>query len=275
MGSILYAILIIGLIGLICSIVLALASHFMSVEVDETFTKVREALPGANCGACGFTGCDGYAKALADGTVKETNLCVPGADTAAKAVAEVLGVEFTDVEEKVAYVHCNGTCDVAKDKAVYDGYGNCHSAALIYGGPNACVYGCLGYGDCLEVCPEHAICIEDGIARIDIRKCIGCGLCARQCPKHVISLVPVTALTVVQCSNQEKGALTRKECTNGCIGCMKCEKTCEAGAIKVVNNCATIDYSKCTGCGKCAEVCVVKALKLSDFSKSYGARHAL
>ncbi len=272
---ILLAIAIVGLIGLVCAVILAMASYFMSVKVDEKYTKIRECLPGANCGACGYTGCDGYAKALADGTATKTNLCVPGADVTSRALSDILGVAFEDVEEKVAYVHCNGTCEAAPKKAEYDGIGTCRSASLAYGGPNSCVYGCLGFGDCANACPENAICLEDGIARIDIRKCIGCGICTRTCPKQIISLIPVTAKTVVQCSSKAKGAQAMKECKNSCIGCKKCELNCECGAVKVVDNLAVIDYSKCNRCGKCAEVCPKKCLKLADFGGSYGAQHAL
>lgn len=273
--AIIIAIVIVSVIGLVCAIVLALASHFMAVPVDENFTKVRECLPGANCGACGYTGCDGYAKALADGAETKSNLCVPGADTAAKAISEIMGLSFENVEEQVAYVHCNGTCDATSKKAVYSGVGNCKSASLIYGGPDACVYGCLGFGDCAAACPEDAICMDDGIARIDIRKCIGCGICARTCPKQIISLIPVVAKTAVQCSSKSKGPQATKECKNSCIGCKKCELNCEQGAVKVVDNCAVIDYSLCNNCGKCVELCPKKCLKLTDFSSSYGAEHAL
>ncbi len=273
--AVLIAVLVVAVIGLVCAIVLALASHFMEVKVDERFTIARECLPGANCGACGYTGCDGYAQALASGEMELTNLCVPGGDKAAKALSEALGLAFSDVEEKVAYVHCNGNCDDSKNKANYDGIKNCHSAALIYGGPEACVYGCLGFGDCAAVCPEKAICMDAGIAKIDIRKCAGCGLCAKTCPKHIISIIPVKAKTLVQCSSQAKGADTRKECMVGCIGCKKCELNCPSGAVKVVNNLAQIDYKLCSDCGKCAEVCPVGCMKIADFSTSLGASRAL
>ncbi|MCR5823952.1 MAG: RnfABCDGE type electron transport complex subunit B [Lachnospiraceae bacterium] len=275
MDGIVIAVIVVSVVGLVCGVVLALASHFMDVPVDERFSKARECLPGANCGACGFTGCDGYAKALADGETTSSNLCVPGGDVVAKNLSKALGLTFEDVEEKVAYVHCNGNCDRSKDRAHYDGIGDCRSANLIYGGPEGCIYGCLGFGDCAQACPEQAICMDDGIARIDVRKCIGCGICVRTCPKHIISLLNVTSKTVVQCSSKEKGALTRKACINGCIGCKKCELNCPEKAIKVVDNLATIDYSLCNGCGKCIELCPIGCLKPGHLEMSHGAQQAL
>ncbi len=275
MEGIIIAVIVVAAVGLVCGIVLALASHFMDVPVDERFTKARACLPGANCGACGYTGCDGYAKALADGETDKTNLCVPGGDVAAKGISEALGLAFADVEEKVAFVHCNGNCDPSKDRAHYDGIGDCKSASLIYGGPEACVYGCLGFGDCAKACPEKAICMDRGIASIDINKCIGCGICVRTCPKQIISLLSVPVKTVVQCSSREKGANTRKACSNGCIGCKKCELNCPSHAVKVIDNLAVIDYSICNNCGKCAEVCPVGCMQLTNFSTGCSAQHAL
>lgn len=265
LNDILLAAALVTGIGLICGILLALASKFMNVKREERFDMLRSLLPGANCGACGYTGCDGYAKALLSGKVK-TNLCVPGADSVSKKLSEALGVKFEDVIEQVAFVHCNGNCDAVKDKQVYHGIESCVAANLIYGGTLSCTYGCLGYGDCQKVCPENAICIEDSVARVDTRKCIGCGLCVKTCPNNLITLFSDINKTVVMCSNKEKGASTRKHCVNGCIGCKKCELNCPSKAVKVIDNLAVIDYDKCTGCGICVSNCPVKCIKESDFS---------
>ncbi len=258
-------ILILVIIGVLCAVLLTLASVFFAVKEDETALAVRECLPGANCGACGYSGCDGYAKALADRTTDATNLCIPGGDSVAKAVAEVLGVEAADVVEQVAYVACNGTCNVVEKKYQYDGLGTCRTANMAYSGDRACPFACLGYGDCVRVCPEHAIDIIDGVARINPRKCIGCGICTRTCPNNIIHLIRDTSRVVVECSNHDKGAVTRKACTNGCIACGKCQKTCPHGAITVVDNLAVIDYSLCTGCGECVKVCPVHCIHEGNF----------
>ncbi|MBR0136749.1 MAG: RnfABCDGE type electron transport complex subunit B [Clostridia bacterium] len=264
--EILTAVIAVTVIGLICGIALALASHFMSVPVNETEVKIRECLPGANCGACGFTGCDGYAHALAEVEGTKTNLCVPGADAVARKVADVLGVESEDVIEQVAFVHCNGDCFNHKRKHIYEGIESCQAAHMLYGGSGSCTFGCVGLGDCAKVCPQNAICIENGIAHVDTRKCVGCGLCTKTCPNHVIELFPDVRRTVVTCSNHEKGATVRAKCSSGCIACGLCARNCEQGAITIVNNLAVIDYEKCVNCGKCAEKCPVHAIKIADFS---------
>ena len=269
MSPILLAIIVVTLIGLLCGAVLAVASHFMSVPVNETEVKVRECLPGANCGACGFTGCDGYAHALAETPGTKTNLCVPGADAVAKKIADVLGVESEDVIEQVAFVRCSGDCFNQKRRHEYEGIESCRAAQMLYGGEGMCSFGCLGFGDCAKACPQDAICIENGIAHVDTRKCIGSGLCAKTCPNHVIELFPDVRRVVVACSNHEKGAAVRQKCSGGCIACGLCVRNCEQGAISLVNNLASIDYDKCVSCGVCESKCPVHAIKLADFSGSH------
>ena len=265
MIPILSSVLLLAGIALVCGIVLTLTSIFLSVKEDERAVKIRDCLPGANCGACGYTGCDGYAKALSEGTAESATLCVPGGKKAAKEIAEILGIEAGDVVEKVAYVSCNGICGAVERKYEYIGPKNCVAANLFYSGDKACISACLGYGNCVAVCPHDAISIVDNVAKINQENCIGCGICVRTCPNNIIKLIDNTSKVAVKCSNHEKGIITRKSCPNGCIGCMKCEKTCPHGAIKVINNLATIDYSICTGCGECAKVCPVHCIHEGNF----------
>ena len=252
-------------ISLVCAVLLTMANKFFAVKEDQTFTAIRECLPGANCGACGYSGCDGYAKALAEKTCEKTNLCIPGGDGSAKEIASILGVAAEDVVEKVAYVACNGTCDAVQRTYEYQGPKTCYAANVAYNGDKFCTYACLGYGDCAAVCPQDAITVEDNIAHIDPRKCIGCGICVRACPNSIIHLINDTSRVVVECSNHAKGAQTRTYCSNGCIGCMKCQKACPHGAIQVTNNLAVIDYSLCTGCGACEKVCPVHCIHEGNF----------
>lgn len=260
MNEILIAFLVVVAVAFIAGVLLTVASHFFHVAEDEKVKELRACLPGVNCGACGYTGCDDYAAALASGNVK-TNLCIPGADAVAADIAKVLGVAAEDVIEQVAVVHCNGTCEATSKKAIYEGVDSCKAASMLYGGPDACSYGCLGCGDCASVCPVQAICLLDGIARVDRRICIGCGLCVKTCPKGIITLVPDVKTVANLCSNRDKGAVARKVCTNACIACKKCEKSCPNEAIKVVDNLAVIDYDKCIDCGACVEGCPTHCLK--------------
>lgn len=258
--DILIAFIIMLAIALIAGILITLFSHFFAVAENPLKTKLRECLPGINCGACGYKGCDDYAEALAEGGVKP-NLCIPGAQAVANEIGGILGVEAEPFKDVVAFVACNGHCEAAVKKAEYDGVRTCAAASMVYGGANACRFGCLGFGDCAAACPADAICLADGIAHVDTARCLGCGLCARTCPKGIISMIPQQTSTVVMCSSKDKGADARKACKNACIGCKKCEKTCPHGAITVKDNLAVIDYEKCVNCGACVKVCPTGCLK--------------
>ena len=262
--DVLTALAVVVSVSLVLGILLALFISFFSVKEDEKEKKIRECLPGINCGACGFTGCNEYAKALANDEAKP-NLCIPGAENTAKQLGEILGVEVEEPKDVVAFVHCNGTCNVATEKAIYQGVESCKARTMLYGGSKGCSYGCFGCGDCAKVCVSNAIFIEDGIARVDTSKCVGCGLCVKQCPQKIISMVPQQTKTAVFCNSRDKGAEARKVCQNACIACKKCEKACPHEAISVINNLAVIDYEKCTGCGMCAECCPTGCIKKVSF----------
>ena len=245
-------------IGIILGLGLSLADKFMSVPVDEKQIKIRECLPGANCGACGFSGCDGYASALANGEASPDK-CAPGGETTAKALGEVLGVAVEPVK-KIAFIGCGGKPDTVQKNFEYTGFKSCAAACLAGGGPISCEFGCLGYGDCMRACEFGAISIKDGRPVICEDLCVACGKCVKTCPKSLISLLPAGTKVRVNCSNKKKGPAVVKACPVSCIACGMCEKNCEAGAIKVIDNVAVIDYNLCTGCGKCATVCKRKAI---------------
>jgi len=266
MDGILIAIISVSVIGIICAVMLAVASKIMAVKVDERFPAVRECLPGANCGACGYAGCDGYARALIEDEGIKTNLCIPGADSVSRKLSEVLGVAFEDVVEQVAVIKCKGDCNVTSDKMEYQGIESCAAAKILFGGKGKCTFGCMGLGDCAKICPQNAICLENGIAHGNTRLCVGCGMCVTTCPNKLISVMADVEKVLVTCSNTDKGAITRKACSRGCIACRKCEKECPVGAITVVDNLARIDYDKCTDCGHCVEVCVAGCIMKGDFS---------
>ena len=265
MNTILLSVILVAGIGLLIGLILSVASIVMAVPKDEKAEKLLEALPGANCGACGYSGCSGYADALAKGKA-EIGLCAPGGLACAKELSAIMGVETGSMEKKVAAVRCMGSLDNTTYKAEYAGIKSCAAAVRIGGGLTACSFGCIGLGDCESVCPYDAIHVCNGVAVVDNDKCKACSMCVKECPRHIIAIVPYKNSAVVRCSNRDKGALTRKVCSAGCIGCKKCEKNCPAGAVKVTDFCASIDPELCTGCGICADNCPQRCITyLSPF----------
>jgi len=258
--SIVIPVILVAAIGFVLAVVLTFASKIFFVPVDETVAKLRAELPGANCGACGFAGCDDYANALGADPSVGTGKCPVGGAALAEALAAVLGVEADSSEPQVAVVMCNGHNDAAKTLMEYQGLKTCKAAKQLFGGLSACPYGCMGLGDCAAACPYGAIQICNGVAVVNRELCVGCGMCAKACPNSVIRIAPAKNKVVVQCNSKDTGAKVRKACTNGCIGCKLCEKKCEADAIHVENNLAVIDYDKCTACGSCVEACPKKII---------------
>ena len=259
MSPVLIAVLILGAIGLVCALVLVLASKFMAVPVDEKFPAIRACLPGANCGACGYAGCDALAAAIAKGEAP-VNACPVGGAPVAGKIGAIMGTTAEAPERKVAFVRCKGTCQVTRNQGNYVGIRDCRSAALAGMNLPACDYGCLGFGTCATVCPEDAIRVVDGVAMVNRKKCVGCGLCVKACPKGLIELVPESKRVIVQCSNRDKGPQVKKVCSAGCIGCGICQRQCESDAIHVEGNLAHVNYANCTQCGKCVEKCPVKVI---------------
>lgn len=260
MNGIVLAIAAVTGIGLFSAVMLSVASKVMAVPADDRFGPVRECLPGANCGACGYAGCDAYAQAMiADPSVK-TNLCIPGGASAARGISEALGVEFSDVKAQKAVVRCGGDCDMTSDKMDYQSAESCKAARLFYGGTGTCTYGCMGLGDCAAVCPTNAIDIVKGIARVDASLCIGCGMCAKTCPSRVIEMIPADAAVYVACNSRDRGAAVVKKCKFGCIACKKCERECPDAGFTVEDNLARIDYEKGGATAECAAVCPRKCI---------------
>lgn len=253
------AIIIVTAVGLLCSILLVVASRFLATPVDTRVEDIRGFLPGANCGACGYAGCDDYAKAVAGGEAKE-NLCIPGGSSVCGQICEYLGVAQENTDAQKAVVRCSGSCDKCGDAEEYHGPASCAACAMLYNGKKGCRYGCLGYGDCVTVCKFGALSIVDGVAHVDEELCTGCGACAKVCPHLLIELAPAGSRVHVACSSHDKGVTVRKVCKVGCAGCMLCTKVCPTGAITVENNLASIDYTKCNNCGACAEKCPFKTI---------------
>lgn len=258
--SIVLPILIFAAMGLAAGVLLTAASSYFAVETDPKKERITEALPGANCGSCGFAGCADYAEAIAEGKA-EPNLCKPGGADCAAKIGEILGTSVTAAEPEVMTIHCAGNCHADGPYYEYKGTPTCRAAAANYGGSGMCSFGCLGFGDCMAVCEENAICIRDGIAHIIEERCLACGKCASACPKGLLSLRPKSNPVTVACASKASGKTTKLSCNHGCIGCRMCEKKCPNGAITVQDLHAVIDYAKCTGCGVCADACPVKAIQ--------------
>lgn len=262
MNSILFPVLALGGTGLAMGVFLAYASKKFEVKVDEKVEMIQSILPGANCGACGFPGCAGYADAIALHGAGMT-FCAPGGAAVAKEIAKIMGatVDVSD-EKKVARVLCQG--DNLKTKKKYDFNGDIKTCAAIKnyaGGDKSCNYSCLGYGDCERVCPTNAIKVnERGIAEVDESKCISCEMCVKVCPKSVITMISPKQKVTVMCSSKDKGVVAKAACQTSCIGCSLCAKTCPVGAIVIENNLARIIEEKCVNCGACALKCPTKAI---------------
>lgn len=259
MTDILYPIIVLGGLGLIFGIGLAIASNIFSVPVNPKVEAIRKALPGANCGACGFPGCEGLALAISDGRAA-TNACVVGGNAVAENVADIMGVNATNVERNVATVLCQGDCEKAKEKYKYEGLKDCRAANILQGGSKACSFGCLGCGTCQDVCDFDAIEMVNGLAVVNKEKCTACMKCIQTCPKGIIELVPYDSQFVVKCKSKEPGKDVRNKCSIGCIGCQICVKNCPVDAFSFENNLAKINYDKCTNCGTCATKCPTKAI---------------
>ena len=261
-SAILLAMVVVGGTGLLIAILLGIASEKFKVPVDEKEVAIRAELPGNNCGGCGYAGCDGLAKAIANGEAP-VNGCPVGGAAAAEKISAIMGVEAGEFVKKVAFVKCAGTCEKASDKYQYSGVQSCIEAMNVPGaGPKGCEFGCMGFGSCVKACPFDAIHVVDGIAVVDKEACKACGKCIAACPKHLIELIPYEQKTFVRCNSNAKGKVQLTICQAGCIGCRLCEKNCEAGAITVTNFLAHIDADKCTECGVCVEKCPRKIITL-------------
>lgn len=253
--------LIVAAIGLFFAVLIVVVSRFFAVEENLRAVGIRELLPGANCGACGYSGCDGYAEALADGEPDITK-CPVGGPSLVDDLSELLGITAVAATPTVAHVMCQGTTAHTQKRFAYSGTISCSAAHGLFSGPNSCTYGCIGFGDCVYHCPYGAIDLLDGVAVINENKCKACGLCVETCPKNLIFMIPKRpGATVVSCRNKWPGAQTRKNCSIGCIGCRRCHKVCEFGAITMDGPLAVIDQDKCTRCGKCVEVCPTHAIQ--------------
>lgn len=259
--EILIPILTLGFLGLIFGVGLAIASKRFAVHVDPRLDRIHGLLPGANCGACGGAGCFGFAESILSGKLK-IDACRVANDQAKEKIAGILGRKLVKGVKAVAVLHCNGGNKV-KDRFRYQGIKDCIAANLALGGQKECVWGCLGFGTCVQACPFGALKMsKEGLPVVETAKCKACNKCVLVCPKKLFSLVPLTHNVYVACSSHDIGKDTKAVCPVGCIACKLCEKACPVDAIHVIDNLAVIDYNKCTSCGECVKVCPMKTIRI-------------
>lgn len=258
LGVALWGLAVFTVLGLMFGFALAAAALKFAVPVNPLVERVRERLPAANCGACGFAGCPAYAQAVVEKPDVPPNLCAPGRAPVAKAVASLTGKELGSVLDRVVVLRCHGLSAYARDEASYAGVSTCAAASLVFGGPKACKNGCLGLGDCVRACPFDALHLGgSGIVEVDSEKCTGCALCVPVCPKDLFTLYPRNRRIELACVALDKSGIVRPSCSVGCTLCRKCVAKCPAGALNFDGRTILIDHDACLAYGPaCGEVCV-------------------
>jgi Na+-translocating ferredoxin:NAD+ oxidoreductase RNF subunit RnfB len=260
---ILFTALFAAALAFILGIALGFFREFFQVEQDPLIDRIREVLPGANCGACGYPGCDGYAAAMAAGSA-ETNRCSVGGTETAEKLSALMGVQASIVPA-IAVLACQGSKAHTFPKGEYTGLATCRGAKLSAGGTKLCAWGCLGFGDCTGACQFGALTMgDDGLPRVDYEKCTGCKLCIAECPQQLLRDIPRDRRGAwVRCSNRNPlKAMVAKTCKTGCIKCGICVKNCPEVCIVMERGIPVVDYAKCTSCGTCVSKCPRKVFKL-------------
>jgi electron transport complex protein RnfB len=261
-------------IGLFFGIGLALAAHKFAVEVNPLVHEVLESLAGAQCGGCGYAGCEGYAIAVVNDPEVPPNLCFPGKEKVAERVATLTGKKMAAMDDVIAVVRCSRKEGRVSHKHEYIGFASCTAASLAFGGPSACNYSCIGLGECKASCPFDAITMVENFPKVNPDRCVGCGTCVKACPKRIIELMTLAARVHCPCSTKDLGKDVRKVCEVGCISCQMCVKKCPAEAVTYVDGLIKVDHPKCIAYGpECQEVCVEKCPR--KIMKKYDGRKVI
>lgn len=263
MMSILLAIVSMAALCFVFALLLAVADNKLRVEEDPRVEAVFAALPGVNCGGCGFPGCLPFAEHVVAGDAP-INGCAPGGQETAEQIASVMGVESGDMEKEIAVVLCHGGSKEAIRNAEYNGVKNCRAATLIAGGGKKCQYGCLGYADCVASCPFDAIYMnENQLPVVDAEKCTACGNCVEACPRNLIELHGISHKMFVFCKSRDKGPAVKKACSVGCIGCRICVKNSPVdGGIVMQGTLASINQDICPPSELVVEKCPMNTIQI-------------
>ena len=240
--------------GVLFGVLLVVISRAFAVEVDERTEKITEALPHANCGACGYAGCGDYADAVVNKGAP-LNACLPGGEEVAQEIGKIMGMEVSAKERLLPILHCAGDCENAPHQFTFDGTATCANAKRFFDGTKLCGFGCMGLGDCARACEKEVITIQNGLPNFCYEASLSCGRCAKACPNRLLTMVSAKKRVHVRCSNHDFGKPVMNVCQVSCIGCKKCEKACPFDAIHVQDHLAIIDYEKCRSCGLCAKEC--------------------
>lgn len=251
------SIIILAGLGFVAATILAVASRVFHVEEDPRVEAVLDSLPGVNCGGCGYAGCEGYAVAVVNHVHVAANLCVAATAEVNITVGELTGKIVTEAEPLRSFRRCDRLSGHVGKRYVYQGMPSCAAAATLGLGESQCAYSCLGYGDCVEICPFDAVYIENGLVQMDTQKCTGCGRCVRACPRCILELIPKRSRVSIMCATQDKMRAVMDVCKVGCIQCMKCVKACPAQALSHENGRVVVNQIKCLSFGpECEEICV-------------------
>lgn len=218
------------------AVILSVAHSKLRVYEDPRIDTVTDMLPGSNCGACGQPGCRAFAERVVAGNERPSGCTVGGQDTANR-VAAYLGVEAGEAVKLVARLRCAGGTNVAIQMAEYRGFPSCRSASAAGGGAKGCRYGCLGFGDCMEVCTFDAIRMSPtGLPVVDFDKCTACGDCVDICPKDLFELVSADQHLFVQCKSELEGDDMLELCKVACTACGRCVADGPLGLLTMKHN---------------------------------------
>ncbi len=263
MNVIIFTAIVALVVAFILGLLLGLFKKIFAVDVDEKVQQVRDVLPGANCGGCGYPGCDGFAAAVCQGQAP-ANGCSAGGGQVAKEIGQILGQEVS-VETKVAFLACQGSNECAKKRPTYIGVKSCKAVALSANNTKLCSFGCIGFGDCVSACKFGALSMtSEGLPKVDYNKCTGCGACAKACPKHLFSLRSTSLKgAIALCSSHSDNKVQiKKDCSAGCFKCGLCAKKCPKEAIDLSSGIPQIDYEKCISCRICVKACPDHVLEM-------------